>query len=151
MDLILWRHAEAEDEEPGGDDMKRSLTARGEKSVARMAAWLDRQLPEGARILCSPARRCEQTVLPLGRKYKIRQELAPGATPADLLRLAQWPSANRPCCCRHQPDWRTIAQLLHIEAGTCQVRKGAVWWLRSRERDGQEQTVLVAAQSPDVL
>ena len=153
MDLILWRHAEAEDEEPGGDDMKRSLTARGEKQAARMAAWLDRQLPEGARILCSPARRCEQTVLPLGRKYKIRQELAPGATPADLLRLAQWPSAKQAVLLvGHQPELgETIAQLLHIEAGTCQVRKGAVWWLRSRERDGQEQTVLVAAQSPDVL
>ena len=62
-----------------------------------MAAWLDRQLPEGARILCSLARRCEQTVSALGRKYKIRQE-SPGATPADLLRLAQWPWPSRPRC-----------------------------------------------------
>jgi len=153
MDLILWRHAEAEDAEEGGDDLKRSLTARGEKQAARMAGWLDRQLPEGARILCSPARRCEQTVLPLGRKYTTRQELAPGATAADLLALAQWPSAKQVVLLvGHQPELgETIAQLLLIEPGSCPLRKGAVWWLRSRERDGQEQTVLVAAQSPDVV
>jgi phosphohistidine phosphatase len=153
MDLILWRHAEAEDEAEGGDDLKRSLTARGEKQAARMGPWLDRQLPEGARVLCSPALRCEQTVLALGRKYKIRQELAPGATAADLLGLAQWPSAKQAVLLvGHQPVLgETIAQLLHFEQGTCPVRKGAVWWLRSRERDGDEQTVLIAVQYPNAL
>ena len=69
MDLILWRHAEAEDwpegDPQGGSDLERSLTSRGEKQAARMANWLDRQLPEGARIFVSPARRCEQTALAL--------------------------------------------------------------------------------------
>jgi phosphohistidine phosphatase len=153
MDLILWRHAEAEDEEESGDDLKRSLTGRGEKQAARMAAWLDRQLPEGARILCSPARRCEQTVLALGRKYKTRQELAPGATAADLLEVAQWPSAKQAVLMvGHQPALgETIAQLLQFKHGSCPVRKGAVWWVRTRERDGHEQTLLIAVQSPDVL
>ena len=58
MDLILWRHAEAIDLELVGDDMVRSLTPKGEKQAARMAVWLDRQLPDGTRILVSPARRC---------------------------------------------------------------------------------------------
>ena len=80
MDLILWRHAEAEDEADGQHDLERALTPRGEKQAARMAGWLDRHLPEGARILCSPARRCEQTALALGRKFKIRDALAPGGT-----------------------------------------------------------------------
>lgn len=77
MDLILWRHAEAHEAENGEDDMERALTHRGERQAQRMARWLDRQLPEGARIFCSPARRAEQTVIPLGRKYKIRDELSP--------------------------------------------------------------------------
>ena len=101
MDLILWRHAEAEDWPEGqseacgahGSDLERSLTSRGEKQAIRMANWLDRQLPDGTRILVSPARRCEQTVLALGRKYKIRTELAPGATPGQLLELVQWPTS----------------------------------------------------------
>ncbi|MEO7547467.1 MAG: histidine phosphatase family protein, partial [Ramlibacter sp.] len=40
MDLILWRHAEAEDAPEGGDDLDRALTSRGEKQAARVAAWL---------------------------------------------------------------------------------------------------------------
>ncbi len=89
MDLILWRHAEAEEspaDAQGGNDLERSLTPRGEKQAARMAAWLDRQLPERARILVSPARRCEQTALALGRKYKIRAELGPDAPPSAISR-----------------------------------------------------------------
>jgi phosphohistidine phosphatase len=153
MDLILWRHAEAEDEVEGRDDLKRSLTPRGEKQAARIGAWLDRQLPEGTRILSSPARRCEQTVMALGRKYKTREELAPGATAADLLDVAQWPSARQPVLLvGHQPVLgEVIAQLLCLQHGSCAVRKGAVWWLRTRERDGHTQTVVVAVQSPDAV
>ena len=75
MDLILWRHAEAQDPEGMMTDLDRPLTRRGDKQATRMAAWLDRQLPEGTRILCSPAIRTEQTVLALGRKYKLHDEL----------------------------------------------------------------------------
>ena len=157
MDLILWRHAEAEvwpDGDPqAGSDLDRSLTARGEKQAARMAGWLDRQLPEGARILVSPARRCEQTALALGRKFKIRSELAPDATSAQLLELVQWPLGKSPILVvGHQPTLgQTIAQLLGLQESDCPVKKGAVWWLRSRERDGHSQTVVVTVQSPEVL
>lgn len=153
MDLILWRHAEAEDAAEGRDDMRRSLTARGEKQAARVAAWLDRQLPEGTRILCSPARRCEQTVLALGRKYKVRNELAPEATVDDVLEVAQWPSAKHAILVvGHQPVLgEVLAKLLSIAPENCPIRKGAVWWLRTRERDGHNETVVVAVQSPDVV
>ncbi len=158
MDLILWRHAEAQDG-PGGDDpqgasdLERSLTPRGEKQAFRMAGWLDRQLPEGARIFTSPARRCEQTALALGRKYKVRTELAPGASPAQLLELVQWPLSKSPILViGHQPTLgQTIAQLLGLPASDCPVKKGALWWLRSRDRDGHIQTVVVTVQSPEVL
>lgn len=151
MDLIFWRHAEAEDEREGLPDLERALTGRGEKQAARVGAWLDRYLPDGTRILCSPAVRCEQTALALGRKYKVREELHPGATPADLLQLAQWPNAKHPVMLvGHQPALgEAAAQLLRIEGGQCALRKGAVWWLRTRERDGAEQTLLWAVQSPE--
>jgi len=153
MDLILWRHAEAEDAPEGGDDMERALTSRGEKQAARMAAWLDKLLPETARVLCSPARRCEQTVLPLGRKHKLRSELAPDATVDGILEAAQWPHARQPMVIvGHQPVLgQTIARLLGLRQDACAVRKGAVWWIRTRERDGHQQTVVVAVQSPDAL
>ena len=153
MDLILWRHAEAEDAADDGDDLERALTGRGEKQAARVAAWLDKLLPESARVLSSPARRCEQTVLALGRKYKTRNELAPEATVEDILETAQWPDARQPVVIvGHQPVLgQTLARLLELRHDACPVRKGAVWWLRTRERDGHQQTVVVAVQSPDAV
>ena len=151
MDLILWRHAEAEDAAPGQDDLARALTPRGEKQAFRVAGWLDRQLPEGTRILSSPALRCEQTVLTLGRRFKLRDELGPEATPAGLLEVAQWPDAKQPVLLvGHQPVLgELLAQLLAVQGGSMPVRKGAAWWLRTRERDGQPQTVVWAVNSPE--
>ncbi|MBW8465692.1 histidine phosphatase family protein [Acidovorax sp.] len=153
MDLILWRHAEAEEATDGGDDLARALTSRGEKQAARMAAWLDRQLPEGLRVLASPARRTEQTANALGRKFKMRAELLPGGSVEDLLELAQWPRAKGAVLVvGHQPVLgQTIAQLLELQAAECAVRKGAVWWLRQRLRLDQSQTVLLTVQSPEFL
>ncbi len=153
MDLILWRHAEAEDWVEGCNDLERSLTQRGEKQAARMASWLDRQLPEATRILCSPARRCEQTALALGRKYKIKPELVPDGTPEQLLEAALWPTSRVPVVIvGHQPTLGSaVAYLLAMQHGSCPVRKGAVWWIRNRERDGHAQTMVVTVQSPDSL
>ena len=154
MDLILWRHAEAREAQDGEDDLQRPLTARGEKQAARMSAWLDRQLPEGLRVVASPARRTEQTVRALGRKYKLRAELLPGGTPQELLELVQWPQGRGAVLVvGHQPVLgQTIAQLLGMQAGDCAVRKGAVWWLRQRQRLEQEpETVVMAVQTADFL
>jgi phosphohistidine phosphatase len=153
MDLILWRHAEAEDAAVGQDDLARALTSRGEKQAARVAGWLDRQLPEGARVLSSPALRCEQTALALGRKFRLRDELGPQATPDGLLELAQWPNAKQAVLLvGHQPVLgETLARLLGVQAGSLPVRKGAAWWLRTRERDGHAQTVVWAVHSPESL
>ena len=157
MDLILWRHAEAEDleetEEGCGADLSRRLTPKGERQALRMAAWLDRQLPEGVRVYCSPAVRTEQTVIALGRKYKARDELRPDGTVEELLQLVQWPDARQPALVvGHQPTLgRTVARLLDWREEDCSIRKGSVWWLRQRERDGYAQTVIVTVQTPELL
>lgn len=160
MDLILWRHAEAHDHpDPThgqqGDELDRArrLTSRGDKQAARMAAWLDRQLPDGARIYASPALRAEQTVLALGRKFKLREELAPGGDPLALLEMVQWPSGRSPVVVvGHQPTLgRVVARLLGLTEEDCAIKKGAVWWLRHRERDGVAQTVVVTVQTPELI
>src|SRR5512139_638971 len=91
MDLILWRHAEAE---PGEPDLGRRLTAKGVKQAERMAHWLESRLPDTCRILVSPAERTRQTALPLQRKFKVVDELAPGAGVADVLAAAGWPDSR---------------------------------------------------------
>ncbi|SEQ67124.1 SixA phosphatase family protein [Giesbergeria anulus] len=153
MDLILWRHAEAFDLAEGQDDLQRVLTPRGEKQAARMGAWLDKHLPDGLRVLASPAVRTEQTVRALERKYKLRAELLPDGSPQELLELARWPNAKGAVLVvGHQPMLGQVAaQLLGIQAGECSIRKGAVWWLRQRQKLEQTETVLLTVQSPELL
>ncbi len=153
MDLILWRHAEAIDLELVGDDMDRTLTPRGHKQAARMADWLDRQLPDGAKFFASPAARTDQTARAIGRKFKTSAALAPLSNVDDLLELVQWPHAKG-CVVvvGHQPTLgQTISRLLGLAEAECSVKKGALWWLRYRERDGVGSTVVVTVQSPDLM
>ena len=158
MDLILWRHAEAENLQDGQTDLTRSLTSKGERHAARMSDWLERHLPEGTRILVSPARRAEQTALALGRKYKLRDELSPDATTQGVLDLLKWDKENGPqgkgplLIVGHQP-WmgQLIAKLIELQNPECVVRKGSVWWLRTRCRDGKLQTVLRTVACPELI
>ena len=153
MDLIFWRHAEAFDALEGQDDLSRTLTPKGEKQAARMSQWLDRQLPDGIRVMSSPAVRCEQTVKALGRKVKYKSELLPNASLDDLLVTAGWSDSKMSVLIvGHQPVLgQAVAYLLGIPGGDCSVRKGAVWWLRSRVRDGEAQTIVVSVQTPELL
>jgi phosphohistidine phosphatase len=153
MDLVLWRHAQAKDAPVGGDDLSRPLTGRGKKQAARIGGWLDRQLPKDTIILCSPARRCEQTAMALGRKFQLTPQLAPGAGPQQILNVAQWPGGDQTVLIvGHEPTLGdTAASLLQLEREACQVRKGAVWWLRAREESSDPPALIVAVQSPDSL
>ncbi len=153
MDLILWRHAEAHEAGDGCVDLERDLTARGQKQAARVAAWLDRNLPDSCRVLVSPARRTEQTALALGRKYKLRAELGPDGTVAQVLDLVQWPrNTSAVVIVGHQPVLgQIVSRLIGLTESDCSVKKGAVWWLRTRLRDGEPRTVVVTVQSPDTV
>lgn len=153
MDLILWRHAEAHEAKPGQDDLNRPLTAKGERQAERMAAWLNRLLPESARVLASPARRTQQTVAALDRKFKTVDALAPDGTVDALLHAVRWPDGREPVLVvGHQPTLGlAAAYLMTREASPWTLRKGAVLWLRGRERDGEVQVVLHAAMSPELL
>lgn len=156
MDLVLWRHAEAYDltgTEDAQADLVRELTPRGARQAARMAVWLDRQLPESTKIFTSPALRAEHTARALSRKFKTQADLSPSAHFSELLRIAQWPAGDGTVLLvGHQPGLGAlIAHLLQLQAAQCAVKKGAVWWLRTRERNGQTQTVVVTVQTPEYL
>ena len=158
MDLILWRHADAEIASEGEDDLSRELTVKGEKQAVRMAAWLDRHLPEGARILVSPARRTEQTAKALNRKYKLRDELVPDSNADEVLALIKWDHEKGPqgkgpvLLVGHQPYLGEIAaRLLGMQEHSCAIRKGAVWWLRSRVREEYSEILLLSVTNPDFI
>ena len=153
MDLILWRHAEAFDAEEGQDDLSRGLTPKGERQAQRMAEWLNHRLAESTRILASPALRCQQTAAALGRKTKTLPDLAPDAGVQALLNAARWPNSNLPVLLvGHQPDLGLLAaSLLTGQLIPLALKKGSVWWLRNRDREGLAHVVLQAVQAPDCL
>ena len=153
MDLILWRHAEAHVQREGQTDLERALTTKGERQAQRMAEWLNQRLAHSTRILVSPALRTQQTAKALERHFKTVQLLAPEASATALLSVVRWPEANEPVLVvGHQPTLGQVAALLLGEAAqTWVIKKGAVWWLRSRERESGNQVVVQAVQSPDCL
>ncbi len=159
MDLILWRHAEADeaDHADEGDgqreDLHRALTHKGERQAERMAGWLRRQLASTTRVLVSPARRTQQTAQRLERKFKTLDAVAPGGTVEALLQAARWPDSREPVLVvGHQPTLGVTASYLLSGATTAwALRKGGVLWLRGREREGQIQVVLHAALTPDMV
>lgn len=156
MDLILWRHAEAVDA-AGASDLERRLTGRGEKQAQRVAHWLHARLPESARLLVSPAVRARQTAAALealtGRKARVIDSIAPGASVDAVLAAAEWPHARHPVVIiGHQPTLGGVAARLLADTGQdWSVRKGAAWWLHARERDGRLETVLRAVVTPDLV
>ena len=153
MDLILWRHAEAHLLREGQTDIERALTPKGERQAQRMAEWLNHRLAHSTRILVSPALRTQQTAKALDRHFKTVQLLAPEASVTALLSVTRWPEANEPVLVvGHQPTLGQVAALLLGQvAQEWVIKKGAVWWLRSREREEGNQVVLQAVQSPDCL
>ena len=153
MDLILWRHAEAVGENEAEDDLARALTAKGERQAERMAEWLNRRMAHSTRVLASPAVRCQQTAKALGRKVRTIADLAPGGSVETVLRAARWPDAAEPVLIvGHQPTLGYVASL--VVTGSAQpwaVKKGAVWWIRCRERDGVNQVVVQGVHGPEWL
>ncbi|WP_343583193.1 histidine phosphatase family protein [Herbaspirillum sp.] len=150
MDLILWRHAEAELGEP---DEGRALTPKGHKQAGKIADWLDRNLPESCRILVSPATRTLQTVEALGRKYKVHPELAPDKSATDLLRAANWPDSREPVLIiGHQPTLGLVAsQLICGQPQEWSLRKANVWWIAQRERGDITTNYLKAVIAPELI
>jgi phosphohistidine phosphatase len=153
MDLILWRHAEAQPEVEGENDLARTLTAKGERQAHRMAEWLNQRLAQSTRILVSPAVRCQQTVRALERNFKTVAALAPDATAEAVLKAARFPGGTEPVLIvGHQPTLGMVAaKVLSGEPRPWPIKKGAVWWLRERDREDDSQVVLQAVIAPDCL
>ncbi len=145
MDLLLWRHAEAEE---GFPDIKRKLTVRGEKQARQMAEWLKKNGPKKLRIIASPALRCQQTAQALGLPFETDKRLGTNSNATNLLTAAGWPDGIDKAAVLvvgHQPTiGQTAALLLSGEEADWTIKKSAVWWFSNRTRQGETQTVLRA-------
>ncbi len=152
MELILWRHAEAEDSAPGGD-LDRALTRRGRKQAERMAQWLRPLVDANWRILSSPAKRALETVKPLDLPYEEEEALAPGTSADAVLKAAGWPKGSAPVIVvGHQPTLGQVAAaILGERHGDFSIRKGAIWWFATRNRAASGEVLIKAVLDPDLL
>lgn len=150
MELVLWRHADAE---AGAVDMKRQLTDKGRRQAGKVARWLRPRLEGPWEILVSPAARAKQTADALDLDYDVRLALGPLATEDALLREVDWPANGRNVIVvGHQPTLgRVAARLLAGHRGDLSVRKGSVWWFSCRldGEAGMGRTLLRAVIAPD--
>lgn len=150
MDLLLWRHAEAED---GDDDFKRRLTERGEKQARTMAKWLREHQPKDLRIIVSPTVRTQQSAEALKMPFETNRKIGPEACVSALIAASDWPQASGSVLLvGHQPSLGRLASLLlagHEAEWT--IKKGALWWFTNRVRRGETQTVLRAVMTPELL
>jgi len=129
------------------------LTPKGERQAAKMGRWLNHHLPDSARVLVSPTLRTMQTAQGLDRRRRLMEALGPDQTVEALLHAARWPDAKEPVVVvGHQPTLGlTAAYLLAGVAQPWSVRKGAVWWLRQRERANGAEVVLHTVLGPEQL
>ena len=154
MDLLLWRHAEAED---GFPDETRKLTARGEQQAKQMAKWINKHAPKNLRIIASPATRCQQTAQALGRPFETDPRLATSGNVADLLAVAGWTVSNQAMyrnvlIIGHQPTLgQTTSLLLSGSETGLPVKKGALRWISKRMLNGKTQTVCRISLTPKLL
>ena len=177
MDLILWRHAEADNSSP---DMARELTPKGKRQAEKIAVFLHQHISPEARILVSPSTRTRQTASAYTDHYTIAPTIAPGASAHAVLQAARWPNgpsrsshSNLPpvpegaitaprdyktpaddtvLVVGHQPTLGAVAALLLGSAeSSLSIKKGSLWWFSRRERDEFSQTTLRLVITPDYL
>ena len=155
MNLILWRHAEAEDQ--ASSDLARPLTSRGVKQAQATAKWLASRIGDDALLLASPAARTLQTAEAFSSHYKIIAELAPGGSAHAIIDATNWPeggaqSQDTVVIVGHQPTLGRVAALLMTgHEANWSVKKSGIWWFEGRSRAGDAQVVLRAVTNPDLI
>jgi phosphohistidine phosphatase len=137
MDLILWRHAEAESPPRWSDDLRARADPQGRTPGAAHGRVAEPpHLAHSTRVLVSPALRCQQTA-GAGRISRRCRARRPRRRPR-LLSLARWPSPTSRCwSSATSPRWAGVRACCCGEVDQAwHIKKGAVWWMRSREREG---------------
>ena len=150
MELILWRHAEAED---GFPDAARKLTEKGLQQARNMAKWLKPRLIKNTRILVSPANRTQQTALELSKNFETTPEVGTSTTADRVLAAANWPyEEGMILIVGHQPTLGNVAASLICPNHTgFSIKKGAIWWFSYKQSADTENTLLRAVISPDIV
>jgi phosphohistidine phosphatase len=128
MDLILLRHAEAEDTFP---DAQRKLTQKGKKDSAKIAKWLLERIPKDFELYSSDLIRAKETARFLMKEPVIIEELLPHINPQRLLDKVSWPYDDATVILvGHQPQiGYTAGHILGLNE-SLKTRKASFWWFK---------------------
>ena len=150
MDLVLWRHADAE---IGGPDLGRKLTKKGIKQSADIASWLKHRLLKPWKVISSPAERAIQTAKALSSEIEIDHEISPGADHLKILSAVSWPnSIGTVVVVGHQPTLGdVVGHLLRSSYQQLPFPKGSIFWFSYRDNLQPNQLVLRSVIGPDLL
>lgn len=134
MELILWRHAEAEPRRSRQDDADRALTDKGRKQARKVAGWLRERLKGRYAVMASPAVRTRQTAEALTADFEVSDQIGPDAGARGLLEATGWPDrAGTLIVVGHRPGLNRLASLLLTgRESEWEIKKGSLWWLQSR-------------------
>jgi phosphohistidine phosphatase len=176
MNIVIWRHAEAEFKSISGLDHDRLLTEKGRADAHRIAKWLQKNLPRNTKIYTSPALRCLETVDELVKLNT--QKIERNVQVVDVLNVESHASAIRQQLLQeneqksillvgHQPTLGDLVRdllLVENQAAVAKqnlaplplvIKKGAVWWLRSKIKPQEgalnRQVFVLTVQHPDLI
>ena len=154
MNLILWRHAEAED---GAPDLERGLTDKGRRQADAAARWLRPYLNDQVDVWASQALRSQQTAEALGLPYAVKSELNPINHVEELPALiAAHKGSDYLILVGHQP-WlgQLCSYLLNggwLAGQYWSVKKSSIWWFGVKvDEGGRLCAKLKAAMTPQLL
>lgn len=136
MELILWRHAEAE--YSFGSDLARALTPRGHEQAEKTATWLAARLPEKYLLVSSAAERAQATAAHLGEPL-VDSTFNVGSSPVAVGQALEKLAKEHDCpvvLVAHQPFLGELAMSYVATGGVSPaVGNSAGYWLE--QIDGQ--------------
>ena len=142
------------------DAMNVALSPRGERHTRRLATWLNTHAPRGLQVFSGPAKGGRQMAEMIAEEMGttalspvVSRLLAPTSHASDILGAIGWPDDHKAALVvAHQPAVGALASLLLTgHEAPLAFKRGAIWWFSNRHRDGEMQTVLRCALTPDLL
>lgn len=155
MQLVLLRHAEAEERAEGESDLQRRLTKKGRAQAKAMAKHLAARLPFEPEIWVSQAARSAETVAPLTAKPIVKPGLNPDADALSALGMIRAEARKKNLLiCGHQPWIGQLAEILMESRAlgfSVAFKKGAAMWLEVDWVDERRECRLKSFLSPSDL
>ena len=132
-EIILLRHAHADKGNAGTDDSARPLSTQGNAEARDAGKWLREHQALPAKILCSPARRAQQTLdAALGDAERTLEPRIYEATAGELASVIdEYAETPRLMLVGHNPGFETLVALLATgQSGDFRgIPPGGIAWL----------------------